>query len=180
MTIATQENRKSPEFRKALEALREAAGDLQGIVEMYSRVDHPAETAALTDMLASALLLREIVHDLYDEPFGREHGTSLVWAIRRNLDLDPPAATPESAAEPVESPSPEPIAMPQRDEQPEAEPGPKWCSSTPPECDYCLTMFSHAGSALEDIYVSRDEYVYLKRCLAERRGIRHDLPEVVL
>ena len=51
-----------------------------------------------------------------------------------------------------------------------------WHEKTPPECDYRLEMMG-PDSAEETIEISRQEYVELKRRLAELRGIEHKLRE---
>jgi hypothetical protein len=63
--------------------------------------------------------------------------------------------------------APEPVAV--------AEPEPKrpnWWEGTPGECDeYELVMWRDAG-AKQAVYMSRGEYITLKRHLAELRGLQ--------
>jgi hypothetical protein len=47
---------------------------------------------------------------------------------------------------------------------------PDWVTKTPAECEYSLTMYEPGGSSEQEVWLSRDEYEYLKQCLAARRG----------
>jgi hypothetical protein len=52
---------------------------------------------------------------------------------------------------------------------------PEWVEKTPDECTYNLTMFETRGGEIQNIDVTRDEYIALKRHLATMRGF--DVPE---
>lgn len=50
------------------------------------------------------------------------------------------------------------------------EPLPDWLTHTPDETIYSLTMFDGGGTAVQDIEITRDEYLALKAHLANLRG----------
>jgi len=60
--------------------------------------------------------------------------------------------------------------------QPKLSAIPRWLAETPGE-SYSLTMFGPGGESVQDIDLTRDEYIDLKQCLAEMRGIGTDIPE---
>lgn len=45
-----------------------------------------------------------------------------------------------------------------------------WIQETPRECEYNLIMFSQDGAGIQEIYMTRDEFIALKARLAELRG----------
>jgi hypothetical protein len=47
---------------------------------------------------------------------------------------------------------------------------PYWVTETPEECSYDLSMFEGRGGSIEEISISRDEYIGLKAHLAAMRG----------
>ncbi len=49
-----------------------------------------------------------------------------------------------------------------------------WYNHTPYEQSYMLIMFGNDDTD-EQVDMTRAEYIYLKACLAERRGIKHNL-----
>jgi hypothetical protein len=48
---------------------------------------------------------------------------------------------------------------------------PEWVTETPRDNQYEMGMYAWDGEALQEIYVSREEFIVLKRRLAELRGI---------
>lgn len=179
--IITNQANNTPEFRKALDCLNEAGDDLAVLADRYRRSERPVSSAAVADLLASSLLLGQIVNDLVVGGFQGE-GLTLVQAIRLNLDLDTPAEGAAEATEDVtahaeaESPASGPREAPRRDEDDDK----PWHSHTPDGTAYSLTsweMSGHGGggSSSVEIELTRSEYIHLKRCLAEHRGLVHDL-----
>jgi hypothetical protein len=55
--------------------------------------------------------------------------------------------------------------------KPSANAIPEWLTNTPDECCYEIIMFDNDGGSLQAVGMSRDEFDYLKRCLAIRRGL---------
>lgn len=51
-----------------------------------------------------------------------------------------------------------------------SEPIPDWVTDTPDECVYDLAMFEGGGGSLQEISLSRDEFLALKMHLAAARG----------
>ena len=49
---------------------------------------------------------------------------------------------------------------------------PDWIDETPEECSYELTMFEGIGGQVQQIDITRDEYLHLKKHLAKMRGYR--------
>jgi len=47
---------------------------------------------------------------------------------------------------------------------------PAWVNDTPPEHTYVLVMTDGSGGEIQSISLARDEFVYLKQCLALNRG----------
>ena len=52
---------------------------------------------------------------------------------------------------------------------------PEWVNETPEECTYDLTMDDGDGSNIQDVELTRDEYLALKKHLAAMRG--YTVPE---
>lgn len=52
---------------------------------------------------------------------------------------------------------------------------PEWALKTFPENSYDLTMFDAGGDSIEEVELTRAEYIALKRHLAAMRG--YELPE---
>lgn len=52
---------------------------------------------------------------------------------------------------------------------------PEWALQTPPENSYDLTMFDSGGDSIEEVELSRAEYIALKRHLAVMRG--YEMPD---
>lgn len=53
---------------------------------------------------------------------------------------------------------------------PGARPVPDWVNETPEDCSYDLTMFEPGGGHIQDIELTRDEYIQLKQYLAVMRN----------
>jgi len=47
---------------------------------------------------------------------------------------------------------------------------PDWVTETPDDVSYNLAMFGDEGAAVQDIPLTREEFIELKRRLAELRG----------
>lgn len=47
---------------------------------------------------------------------------------------------------------------------------PAWVNDTPPDHSYSLTMFQNSDSSIQDIELTREEYIALKEHLAAMRG----------
>jgi hypothetical protein len=60
--------------------------------------------------------------------------------------------------------------------KPTTPPAPEWVTRTP-EPGYNLTMFGADDDAAQDINLTRDEYLALKRALAKMRGYKLPEPE---
>ena len=71
---------------------------------------------------------------------------------------------------------PKPVEVPAPETRPERK-RPNWWEETPGECDeYELVMWRDALSE-QAVYISRGEYIMLKRQLAELRGLQFADPE---
>ena len=58
---------------------------------------------------------------------------------------------------------------------------PDWFQETPDDTSYDLTMYDSGGGSIQNVELSRDEYVDLKEYLAAHRGQREDAqPRVLL
>lgn len=53
---------------------------------------------------------------------------------------------------------------------------PKWATDTPPDHNYQLTMFENNDYGIEEVTVTREEYIALKHHLAKMRG--YDVKEM--
>ncbi len=61
--------------------------------------------------------------------------------------------------------------MPKQSPAPGTPERPDWVDETPDECDYRLLMYDSGGGAVQEIVVTRAEYLALKQHLAEMRGL---------
>jgi hypothetical protein len=43
-----------------------------------------------------------------------------------------------------------------------------WISKTPDDCSYSLTMYDAGGCDIQEMWISREEFIYLKQILAAR------------
>jgi hypothetical protein len=51
-----------------------------------------------------------------------------------------------------------------------AEEIPDWVNKTPDECSYVLSMYETGGGSVDEVWITRDEYIRLKRHLAALRA----------
>lgn len=108
----------------------------------------------------SILFLSEVFTNHEDSP---SPGLRIADAFAKELEYCGIQAPDEEAD------APKPVTAPATAESPE------WIEETPEETSYNLTMFDEGGAPVQDIELTRDEYIKLKRVLARVRGF--DVPE---